>query len=332
MKSIMLALFFTVIIFSQQNNPIPKDTLIYINGDKMIGEVSIIKANTIDFIKSEEDITYEIMKSAVSKIILKNGKILEFNIIEPQRIQDVSTDNKPNSNSDKSTSDYGIYGFIISFNAGYGLLNMGKVNEDLKDSENIFSKAGAVTNAPDEILGGVYVEGNLKYRFSNIAIGASANYIFSSGEFSYSDPSGSFEESYDVNTIELMGLLEIIMGSSNSPVNFFVQLSAGIGLASAEHLASFQIFNSPSDNIKVKNELSGQYFSGKIKTGIYINFNKALLELSGGYRLANAEEIKGTLTQNGVSYQNMPVRDINGNGIEFDYSGVFFSAGLSFVL
>ncbi|MBK7377922.1 MAG: hypothetical protein IPJ03_02780 [Ignavibacteriales bacterium] len=46
----------------------------------------------------------------------------------------------------------------IGFNAGYGLLNLKEVNNDLKDTENILSSAGLITSEPDDLNGGLYAE------------------------------------------------------------------------------------------------------------------------------------------------------------------------------
>lgn len=217
----------------------------------------------------------------------------------------------------------------LGFSLGYGITNMNKVNEDLEDSENIISSVGGITKSPDRVKGGIFLEGNFKYGLGNFNLGITGDYISSSGNFSYSDASGSFEENYEASTIEILGLLDITFPMENSTIKPFIQLAGGIGLASAEHLGDFVIFSDPSSNISVKNTVEGNYFAGRVKGGIGFVMQNIILELAGGYRIANAGELQGEHTENGISVNDQPVRDINGNPIEFDYSGIFLSGGIS---
>lgn len=219
----------------------------------------------------------------------------------------------------------------LGISVGYGLVNMNEVNKDLEDSENLISSAGGITNDPDKVNGGLLLEGNFKYNIGNFNLGVLGNYISSSGSFSYNDISGSFEENYDVNTAEILGLFEILFPIENSTMQPFIQIAAGIGLASAEHLGDLRLYEDPSNNISVKNTVDGNYFAGRIKGGVNFLVNNIILELAGGYRIANAGELKGDHVENGVTLEDMPVRDINGNGIEFDYSGIFLTGGVSII-
>jgi len=224
-----------------------------------------------------------------------------------------------------------VYSQSIGISVGYGLVNMKEVNNDLEDSENLISSAGGITTEPDKVNGGLLLEGNFKYGIGNFNLGISGNYISSSGSFSYNDISGSFEENYDVNTTEILGLFEILFPIENSTMQPFIQLAAGIGLASAEHLGDLRFYSDPSNNISVKNTVEGNYFAGRIKGGLNFILKNIILELAGGYRIANAGEIKGDHIENGMTFEDMPVRDLSGNGIEFDYSGIFITGGISII-
>lgn len=216
----------------------------------------------------------------------------------------------------------------IGFSAGYGIISMDKVNKDLDNSKDALSSAGLFTSAPEKISGGLFIAGNVKYGFGNINIGVDGGYISSSGSFTYNDASGSFNENYDVSTIEILGLIEILIPTSNPIVQPFVQAAGGIGIASAEHTGDFIYYSDPSYNISVKNTVNGNYFSGRIKGGLQFSIQNVVLELAVGYRISNAGELKGDHVQNGIRYENMPVRDINGNALEFDYSGFLFTGGI----
>jgi len=47
--------------------------------------------------------------------------------------------------------------------------------------------------------------------------------------------------------------------------------------------------------------------------------------------IADAGELKGDHIENGINFEDMPVRDVNGNGISFDYSGFLATVGISLV-
>ena len=98
----------------------------------------------------------------------------------------------------------------LGVSVGYGFLSMSEVNDDLQDTENALSSAGINTSDPDKISGGLLIEGSFKYGIGKFNIGVSADYVSSSGNFTYNDYSGSFEENYDVSTTEVLGLIEII--------------------------------------------------------------------------------------------------------------------------
>ena len=224
---------------------------------------------------------------------------------------------------------------IISIGAGYGILNMTDVNNDLNDSQNLLNDLGLNTNSPDLITGGLFLEGSLKFIIDQFRIGLAGNYISSTGEFRYSDPEGSFEEKYDVSTIEITALFEVLLASKQSTVQPFLRINGGIGLASVDHIdhkGDFQIFESSEFTINIINNVSGNYFAGRVQGGVLFILNNVILELALGYRIANAGELKGDHIENGITFENMPVRDVNGNAISFDYSGFLASAGISILL
>lgn len=216
----------------------------------------------------------------------------------------------------------------VGISVGYGYLNMSEVNQDLLDTENLISSAGGKPNEPNEIKGGLFLEGNFKYPIGNFNLGITADYISSSGNFSYGDQSGSLKEDYEVSTTEVLGLFEIIFPIELSSWQPFVQLAAGVGFANAERTIDFRIYD-PSAYLNLENTVDGNYFAGRIKAGADYIIQNVLLEIAAGYRLANARELKGDQVENGTTYSDMPVTDINGNEVEFDYSGFFVTGGVS---
>ncbi len=219
----------------------------------------------------------------------------------------------------------------IGVSAGYGSLSMDKVNKDMNDVQKLFSDEGAVTSSPDEISGGIFYEGNVKYSINNVNLGISGDYISSSGSFAFADNSVSFNQNYDVSTIEVLLLGELFIPIQNSSFQPFIQLAGGIGFATAERTIEIAVYEDPNFNVSAKNSVDGNYFSGRIKAGVGYIIQNIIIEIAGGYRIANAEELKGDYTVNGTTLENTTVNNITNNVvIEFDYSGFIVTAGISY--
>lgn len=303
------------------------------SGKIMVGKVEKIKSESVEFTEYTTTVLYEFKKSEVKKIDLANGEILTFEDFnnDTEGVEQVESQTQTVLAEKDNEPSEGAR-ILVSICVGYAALNMDEVNKDLEDSQNLISSVGGITSSPDEITGGLFLEGNFKIGIGNFNLGVSGSYISSSGSFSYNDISGSFEENYDVSTIEILGLFEILFPIENSPVQPFIQLAGGVGMASAEHLGDFRLYSDPSANISVKNTVDGNYFAGRVKGGLQFVLQNIILEVAAGYRIANAGELKGDHVENGITFQDMPVRDISGNPIEFDYSGLLVTAGVSISL
>ncbi|MGE5436144.1 MAG: hypothetical protein ACM3O3_02860 [Syntrophothermus sp.] len=80
----LLSFLFSLIIFSfplfsqsnSQNNNI--DTLQYKSGNFIIGELKLIKDESVQFFNREEGTNYEVKKTSIDFIKLYNGKIITF--------------------------------------------------------------------------------------------------------------------------------------------------------------------------------------------------------------------------------------------------------------
>lgn len=302
------------------------------SGKIMLGKVEKIKINSVEFTENKSNVLYEFKKSEIRYIDLANGEILTFeDFNDTKGVEQAVSQIQPDvEEQDRDLFEGSIV--IISVGVGYGVLNMTDVNNDLDDSQKIFTDLGLNTNSPDLISGGLFLEGSLKFIIDRFRLGLAVDHISSSGEFRYNDPSGSFEEKYDVSTTEITALFEVLLASKQSRVQPFLRINGGIGLASADHKGDFQIFGSPEFTIDVTNNVSGKYFAGRVQGGVQFILNGAILELALGYRIADAGELKGDHIENGITLEDMPVRDISGNGISFDYSGFLVTAGISILL
>ena len=228
-----------------------------------------------------------------------------------------------------------VYCQSIGFSAGYGFLNMNEVNKDLEFFEGHISSDYGITSSHDEISGGLFLEGNFKYAIRNFNLGITANYISSSGNFNYGGVYESFEQNYDVGTIEILALFEILILIENSSIQPFIQLVGGVGFASAEHLSGWWHAIEGDGNFKETGD--GNYFAGRMKGGLQFVLQNLILEIAAVYRIANAGELKGDYVGsdsfgNVVTVKNMPVRDTRSNPIEFDFSGFILTGGISIVI
>jgi hypothetical protein len=209
---------------------------------------------------------------------------------------------------------------------------MKHVNQDMEDFPNMISFFGGNTSSPEDVTGGLFLETNFKYGIGDYNLGVLAEYISSSGSFSFNNILGSINKNYDVSTIEILGLFEILIPIEDSPILPIVQLAGGIGIASAEHSGDFRFYEDPTINYSVKNTVSGNYFASRLKFGLQFVLQKIILEAAVGYRIAKAGELKGDLVENGIRFNDMPVQGNWGETVEFNYSGFILTGGISILL
>jgi hypothetical protein len=220
---------------------------------------------------------------------------------------------------------------FAGFSAGYGTLIMEEVNHDLENSYNMFNLLTGSAAAPEKIDGGTFLEGNILITFEGISLGAAVDYISSSGYFSYGDLYGSLEEKYDVSTMEFLGII-----GTNLPLDqtfsFALRGYFGYGRASVLYAAGVSDFANPENNLKATTDASGGYFAARFQIGLDIALSSIVLNLSLGYRVANAGQLKGASVVNGVHYPEGGITNPSGNDIAFDFSGFVFLAGIQFPL
>lgn len=221
--------------------------------------------------------------------------------------------------------------FMIGLNAGYAGLNMEDVNQDLNDTYDFLRSANINITKPEDVGGGLMLDGALVLNISDFLIGVGASYISGNGNISYSDFTGSIEENYDMQALELMGVVGVILPISEI-VSFDIRGYAGYGRAKVDYLGDIAIFDSPGDSFHDLGEVSGNYFAGRFQGGLNFSVGSIMLTTAVGYRIADAGELKGEVSRNGNSIDDIPISNIRGSGIEFDYSGVFFLGGIGIIL
>jgi len=148
----------------------------------------------------------------------------------------------------------------------------------------------------------------------------------------YTDFEGYLEEKYDVNTIEFLGNIGVAVPINNSSTELFFKVHGGYGLATAEHIGTIIVYSSPEYNSDVQNDLSKGYFTARLQGGIEIKMQQIGINISLSYRHANAGVLTGDQIENGHNIGEQAVKSIRGDDIEFDYSGILFSVGVSFYL
>ncbi len=225
-----------------------------------------------------------------------------------------------------------IYTQSIGFSVGHGFLGMKMVNDVLESSESFFYDEGLFPSPPEEISGGFFFEGNFKYGVGIFNFGVESNYVSSSGSFYYKDDIGAFEDIFDVSTVEFLGLIEIVLPSENSIVQPFFQAAGGIGIASVAVSENLTSYTDPGNGYNFDGTMSGNYFSGRFKSGLQLVLEKIRLEAAVGYRIADAGVLRGDFIQNRTEYKDMPLRNADGKSMAFDFSGFLITGGISFHL
>jgi len=213
---------------------------------------------------------------------------------------------------------------------GHSFMNMNMINDVLERNESFFYDEGLSPEAPEEITGGFFFEGNFKYGVGIFNFGIEGNYLASSGRFYYGDDIGSFEEIFDVSSVEFLGLIELVFPSENTIVQPFIQAAGGIGIASVGYSGSLTSNYDPGYNYNLDGNQSGNYFASRFKSSLMFVFETLILEAAIGYRISNAGILMGDFVQNRIEYKNMPLRNQDGRSMEYNFSGVLITGGISF--
>lgn len=321
---IIVVLFLSYNLYCQQQT---QDKIVLKNGKTMLGKIEKIKTDVVEFKESESELIFEKLKVEISYIQLSSGNFITFDEKGNEKVSEQLPALPGLSIRSKSTLIS-----LLGLSIGYGTLSMKEVNDDLMESKNYFSSYGFTTTSPSNIDGGLFFEGNVRFSIGNINFGVCGNYIQSKGEFRYSDAGGLYYENYAVSTFEVIGILELHLPINKSNSSFFMQIGGGVSMAKVEYNSEFKVYNNPASYYKVKVDVDGKYFSGRIKSGIKLTLKRIILEAGVGYRISNAGELKGTYYEGGQKYEDLPIMDINREPISFDFSGFLFTVGISLKL
>lgn len=229
-----------------------------------------------------------------------------------------------------AVSTYSQNAFHIGISGGYSIADLSEINADLNDTYQALWSSGLRVESPKEASGGKYFEGTIFYQSNKLFIGPSVDYFDTKGSVTYSDFSGSAEETYEMDLATIM----MNIGSYvplNPTINMAFRIGGGVGFSSVKHVGRIVVY-SPDYYYNMTHLLKGSFFVARFQFGFEILLENVRLNLSSAYRLANAGVLSGTGKLNGVPQINGPIYDARGGEIEFNYSGFTFTGGISFEL
>jgi hypothetical protein len=220
----------------------------------------------------------------------------------------------------------------IDFNVGYTKLKMNQVNNYLDNSEFVDVGSQLINpNKYNKIGMSLCFEIGVSARFSEFKFGLSGNYFSSSGLWESLDTIRAINQNIDVTSIELVA-------SAGYSIPIYKTASAlleggiGYGFASSEIQYISKSYPSYTDNENIKYDLSGGYFTARLRGGFEAKLKWLLIRFVFGYRYANPVVLKGEEVINGEKNKNQPVIDRNGDELKFDFSGIQYVWGISFLL
>ena len=220
----------------------------------------------------------------------------------------------------------------IDLNVGNSDLRMEQVNNYLDNSESVDLESLLLNPSEYNTLGGsLCFELGASARLSQLVLRISGNYLSSSGSWESRDTIRTINHDVDVSTFEFLA-----SAGYNIPIyktaSILLEGGIGYGFASSEInyvTKSFRFYNE-LENINYS--LSGGYFVGRLKGGFEAELKWLVLRFVFGYRFANPVILKGDEIINGVKKENQPVIDKNGNILEFDFSGICYSWGITVLI
>ena len=101
-------------------------------------------------------------------------------------------------------------------------------------------------------------------------------------------------------------------------------------MATMDYVGEYRDFFNASNDILLIYHLESGFFSWRVLGVAGMMIEMVSLNLTVGYRFADAGLMKGHYTLNGqTSSEDKPFVDFRGHEVMFDYSGVILSAGIS---
>jgi len=220
----------------------------------------------------------------------------------------------------------------IDFNVGYSKLKMEQVNQYLDNSASVDYGSLYRIPAKYQTIGQpVSFELGVSARLSQLVVRLSGNYLSSNGSWESADTIRTINHDVDVATFELLASagynIQIYKTAS-----ILLEGGIGYGFASSEikYITKAHYFNNELENNK--HSLSGGYFISRLRGGFEVELKWLVLRFLAGYRFANPVVLKGESIIDGVKEENQPVIDNNGNELEFDYSGFYYTWGITVLL
>ncbi len=223
----------------------------------------------------------------------------------------------------QSQSLYAQKSITFRVSGGYSAVSMNDPNTDLKDTYNAIKWGKPAIQKPNEINGGFLFSADIMYKPSAFSFGAALHLLSSKGDLEYADHAINYKKNYSVKTFELEGVVRYSFVHTNL-ISTFYQAGAGCGSGSVIRDGLYEEYANPQYNVTSKNDVSGSYFAGHIQAGLEFVFHPIRIGGSAGYRLANADVLKGPYTENGTNYGEQPITNINGQSYKYNFTGVTF--------
>jgi hypothetical protein len=209
-----------------------------------------------------------------------------------------------------------LYGFL-----GFGTQSLGDVNGAIEDDERVFQGAGIPVSF-DTFGPAVDLGGGLVHQISEtIGLGAELGYQTSSVDNRYSDTSGSFSDAFDLEVLDITGVLQFWVPSARG---LLFGTKIGVAFGAAREEVHFRNFNTPSNSFDRSGDWDGIGFVAGAFTGYDFALSQDVqLMLHAGYRYRNLGEFS-----NGSNGQ--PPSDNAGQPIDFDFSGFYSRVGFGY--
>lgn len=217
---------------------------------------------------------------------------------------------------------------LVSVQVGYGFVSMQKINDKIREVGTLRRAVNAETAPAEELTGGLCWDGAVMLRMNRLIVGVGGARLTTSGKTEYN---GSFYllDSFEGKADEIY-LLAGIRFPSKGVLFLDIMAGGGYGKARMDYTGTYRDFMNPNNNQVFQHPLTGTYFAGRIAGIAGMKFGMVSVNVSAGYRFANAGLIKGRQTVNGRTTTNeYPFTLVNGEEIKFDFGGALLLGGLT---
>ena len=303
------------------------DSLALPDGRVLGGRLTAFHDDTLEFVRTGSTVPDHIVRNDIRWIRLANGMM----IFGGQSVEQHESTHVRGEAPDSSSVAGGasLVSAWLRIAAGYGSLAMDDVNDDLKATYELLRSEGIPVLPPGKYKGGFYLQGDCTARLGRGLFGLSVSYISSSGEVSYADISGTFSERYQTGTVEILGVAGFTIPVVPD-ISVMIRGGAGYGFASVVHTGDLSVYDMPEYDLHVRHDVKGGYLAGRVNADVEFLFGSFGLDCGGGYRIAKAGVLRGTVAINGQYAVDQAVLNSQGGEIGFNYSG--FTATVGFLI